>query len=152
HSTSEVARPDNDTTLIDLTSAALDFEQEAASWWKSSRDDVEPHLSPADHVVRVRASTLVRDANRLLASKGLALQNVGSYDAQHVIGNISTATHGSGMATGPACDFVLSIELTSVVEDDATGRPKVQSFRIEPGRGLTDPAKFNAARPLHGME
>ena len=38
----------------------------------------------------------LRDLNRLLDDNGLALSNMGGYDAQTVAGVMSTSTHGSG--------------------------------------------------------
>ena len=82
---------------------------------------------------RVEAGMRLRELNRLLAGKGLALTQLGGYDAQTVAGVMSTSTHGSGIAFGPLCDFVQSLDLVA-----AGGRV----HRIERAAGPTDPAAF----------
>ncbi len=71
------------------------------------------------------------------------MPNLGSYDAQAIYGAIATGTHGTGMVSGPLCDFVASIEIVTV--EDA-GRPVVRHYRIEPKKGITDPARFYSSR------
>ena len=46
--------------------------------------------------MRVEAGMRLRELNRLLDDKGVALSQMGGYDAQTVAGVISTSTHGSG--------------------------------------------------------
>ena len=55
----------------------------------------------------------LRELNRHLDDNGLALSNMGGYDAQTVAGVMSTATHGSGIAFGPIADAVRSLELVA---------------------------------------
>ena len=73
----------------------------------------------------------LRDLNRLLDGKGLALSQMGGYDAQTVAGVMSTATHGSGIEFGPIADSVRSLDLVA-----SGGR----LIRIEREDGPTDPA------------
>ena len=56
-------------------------------------------------LVRVEAGMRIRELNRLLADRGLALSQMGGYDAQTVAGVLATSTHGSGITLGPICDF-----------------------------------------------
>ncbi len=93
----------------------------------AARDD--PRL------VRVRGGTRVRDLNALLERRGLALINMGGYDAQSIAGVVSTSTHGSGIGFGPFPDAVRSLDL--VVARGAR-------VRVEPADGPTDPAAFAA--------
>jgi FAD/FMN-containing dehydrogenase len=80
----------------------------------------------------------LRALNDYLDSRGLALSNMGGYDAQTVAGVISTATHGSGITFGPIADSIRSLDLVA-------GGGRV--FRIEPTDGPTDPAAFAARYP-----
>jgi L-gulono-1,4-lactone dehydrogenase len=84
-------------------------------------------------LVRVRAGTRVRTLNALLEERGLALRNMGGYDAQSIAGVVSTSTHGSGITFGPFPDAVRSLDLV------VAGGERV---RVEPAGGPTDPAAF----------
>jgi hypothetical protein len=84
-------------------------------------------------LVRVEAGMRIRALNQMLAARGLALTQMGGYDAQTVAGVISTSTHGSGIELGPLCDFVQSLDLVA-----AGGTV----HRIEPAGGPTDAAAF----------
>jgi L-gulono-1,4-lactone dehydrogenase len=110
---------------------------------------VEPdnlsHVTPADpatlrpqpggvNLVWVGSGTHLRTLNPALEKMGLALRNMGGYDAQTIAGVISTSTHGSGLAFGPFPDAVRSLELVV-----AGGR----ALRVEPADGPTDPSAFN---------
>jgi L-gulono-1,4-lactone dehydrogenase len=88
-------------------------------------------------LVRVEAGMRIRALNRLLESRGLALMQMGGYDAQTVAGVVSTSTHGSGLALGPLCDFVQSLDVVA-----AGGRV----HRIERSGGPTDAAAFARVR------
>ena len=60
-------------------------------------------LSNVDHdtgLVTVRAGTTLAQLNVLLASEGLALENLGDIDKQTIAGAISTGTHGTGASFG----------------------------------------------------
>ncbi|MGB7686273.1 MAG: D-arabinono-1,4-lactone oxidase [Solirubrobacterales bacterium] len=85
------------------------------------------------NLVWVGSGTRLRTLNPELERMGLALRNMGGYDAQTIAGVISTSTHGSGLAFGPFPDAVRSLELVV-----AGGR----ALRVEPADGPTDPASF----------
>jgi L-gulono-1,4-lactone dehydrogenase len=87
---------------------------------------------------RAEAGMRLRELNASLWDDGLALSNMGGYDAQTIAGVMSTSTHGSGIAFGPIADAVRSLDLVA-----AGGR----RLRIEPAGGPTDPARFAARRP-----
>ena len=91
------------------------------------------------NLVWVGSGTHLHTLNPALEKMGLALRNMGGYDAQTIAGVISTSTHGSGLAFGPFPDAVRSLELVA-----SGGR----ALRVEPADGPTDPARF--AEP--GME
>jgi hypothetical protein len=84
-------------------------------------------------LARVRAGTHLRDLNAALDSEGLALPNMGGYDAQTIAGVVSTSTHGSGLSWGPFPDMVRSLDIVV-----AHG----EVLRVEPRDGPTDPAAF----------
>jgi L-gulono-1,4-lactone dehydrogenase len=99
-------------------------------------DDATLREPPPRELVRVLAGTHLRDLNRVLDAAGLALPNMGGYDAQTIAGVVSTSTHGSGLRFGPFPDIVRSLEIVI-----AGGRV----VRVEPAAGPTDPEKFAAA-------
>jgi hypothetical protein len=84
-------------------------------------------------LVRVLAGTHLRDLNPALEREGLALPNMGGYDAQTIAGVVSTSTHGSGLAFGPFPDLVQSLDLVV-----AGGKV----VRVEPDAGPSDRATF----------
>lgn len=84
-------------------------------------------------LVWVGSGTHLHTLNPALEKMGLALINMGGYDAQTIAGVISTSTHGSGLAFGPFPDAVRSLELVV-----AGGR----ALRLEPADGPTDPQSF----------
>lgn len=85
------------------------------------------------NLVWVGSGTHLHTLNPALEKMGLALRNMGGYDAQTIAGVISTSTHGSGLAFGPFPDAVRSLELVV-----SCGR----ALRVEPADGPTDPAAF----------
>ena len=89
-------------------------------------------------LVWTEAGIRIRDLNRALHARGLALSNMGGYDGQTLAGVVSTATHGSGIAFGPIADAVRSLDLVA-----AGGTV----HRVEPADGPTDPTAFRAAHP-----
>jgi hypothetical protein len=89
-------------------------------------------------LVRVQAGMRIRELNAHLDSSGLALSNMGGYDGQTLAGVMATSTHGSGIRFGPIADDARSLD---VVASNAT------LYRIEPGKGITDPSAFAAERP-----
>jgi hypothetical protein len=90
----------------------------------------------AGTVVRVLGGTHLRELNPALDREGLALKNMGGYDAQTIAGVISTSTHGSGLAFGPFPDVVRSLDV--VVSGG-------EVLRVEPAGGPTDPDAFATA-------
>jgi hypothetical protein len=84
-------------------------------------------------LVRVLGGTHLYTLNQALDGHGLALAQMGGYDAQTIAGVVSTSTHGSGLRWGPLCDFVRSLDLVV-----AGG----EVVRIEPPDGPTDPDRF----------
>jgi L-gulono-1,4-lactone dehydrogenase len=84
-------------------------------------------------LVRVEGGTHLHTLNDTLDRMGLALPNMGGYDAQTIAGVVSTSTHGSGLRFGPFPELVRSIDL--VVSGG-------QALRVEPANGPTDPARF----------
>jgi L-gulono-1,4-lactone dehydrogenase len=95
---------------------------------ESVRDGFDPR-----RLVWVKAGTHLHTLNAVLDRLGLALVNMGGYDAQTIAGVVSTSTHGSGLAFGPFPDAVRSLEVVV-----SRGR----ALRIEPHAGPTDPATF----------
>lgn len=79
------------------------------------------------HLVEVEGGMTIRALNDFLDGEGLALPNMGGYDAQTISGAISTATHGSGHDLGALCDLVRSVVL--VTEEGRT-------LRIQPDGAL----------------
>ena len=102
--------------------------------------DTEPLREGVDkrRLVYTEAGIRLRELNRALDQAGLALSNMGGYDAQTVAGVISTSTHGSGLGFGPIADSIRSLD---VVGSGGT------VYRIEPERGITDRAAFEARHP-----
>ena len=84
-------------------------------------------------LVRVLAGTHLHELNEALRDQGLALTNMGGYDAQTVAGVVSTSTHGSGIKFGPFPDMVRSLDIFNSVGE---------AVRVEPTVGLTDAAAF----------
>jgi L-gulono-1,4-lactone dehydrogenase len=97
----------------------------------------------AQRLVRTLGGTHLRDLNAALDDQGLALPNMGGYDAQTIGGVVSTSTHGSGVDFGPFPDLVRSLDLVI-----AGG----EVVRVEPADGITDPnafaAQYGTARAL----
>jgi hypothetical protein len=103
----------------------------------SGVERVDPaNLRPgiAAPLVWVGSGTHLRTLNPALERMGLALVNMGGYDAQTIAGVISTSTHGSGLAFGPFPDAVRSLEVVV-----SQGR----ALRIEPTAGPTNPDTFH---------
>lgn len=92
----------------------------------------------ASTLFHVECGITIHDLNATLESKGLALPNMGGYDAQTIIGATSTATHGSGITLGPISDAIASMVLIS---DEGV------TYRIEPSDGITDPLKYKTKYP-----
>jgi L-gulono-1,4-lactone dehydrogenase len=123
HSWSDVALTPG---FLVQTSALPQFVETDGPW----RDGLDERL------VRVGAGMPIRELNAKLDEVGLALSNMGGYDAQTMAGVISTSTHGSGIGFGPLSDFVRSLDVV------AGGGKR---YRIEPTDGPTDPGRFTDA-------
>jgi hypothetical protein len=100
-----------------------------------TRTDAEPLKEAARQqgLVRVLGGTPIHALNDDLDRMGLALPNMGGYDAQTIAGVVSTSTHGSGLGFGPFPDLVHSLDLVV-----SGGR----ALRLEPADGPTDPDAF----------
>jgi L-gulono-1,4-lactone dehydrogenase len=123
HAWSDVALTDGFILETDAMSGLLDLDD----------GTLRPSAGQGPPLVRVRAGTRVRELNDLLGARGLALRNMGGYDAQSIAGVVCTSTHGSGIGFGPFPDVVRSLDLVV-----AGG----EIVRVEPGDGITDPAAF----------
>ena len=138
HSTSKVAHPSAMMVRVEQLAVFGDDTR----WRKTDLGQVKPTLPPNSTLVRLRAGMTVKEANALLDQRGLALPNMGSYDAQTLIGAFATGTHGTGLMKRPLSDLVVSIEMVTI--DALFSPPKTRHLRIEPRNGLTDPARFLA--------
>ena len=87
-------------------------------------------------LVRVLGGTPLHDAQRGAGRAGLALPNMGGYDAQTISGAVSTSTHGSGLRWGPFPDLVRSLDLVvaggQARPDRAGRRPHGSGARSRP--------------------
>jgi hypothetical protein len=150
-----IVRPETLDELIDLVLAAEASGEKVRavgtghSWSDVALTDgylIEPHKlvgvasvdsellrpgAPEDRLVRVLGGTPISTLNAALDRMGLALPNMGGYDAQTITGVVSTSTHGSGLEFGPFPDLVRSLDL--VVSGG-------KALRLEPDGGPTDPA------------
>ena len=124
HAWSDVALTDGLLLETDALSGVLELDD--GTLRAAARED--PHL------VRVLGGTRIRDLNRLLEARGLALANMGGYDAQAIAGVVATSTHGSGIRFGPFPDAVRSLDLV------VAGGARV---RVEPSDGITDQDAFD---------
>ncbi len=93
----------------------------------------------ATPLVRVEGGIRIRELNAQLAARQLALAQLGGYDGQTVAGVMATATHGSGIAFGPLCDWVRSLDVVG-----SGGK----LWRIEPADGITDPTLYDGPGEL----
>ena len=102
-----------------------------------------PNSESKHYFVHVEAGMPLHTLNDLLFTNGMALINMGAYDAQTIVGAISTSTHGSGIGLGPLPDAVRSIEI--ITENG-------ELWRIEPKEnGITDPATFDSVYTGRGF-
>jgi hypothetical protein len=127
HSWSDVALTNGFLVKTHKLSSMLPLEEGVL------RDELD-----TSHLVRVQGGIRLRELNRELDRRGLALSNMGGYDAQTLAGVMSTSTHGSGIGFGPIADAVRSIDLVA-----SEGR----LLRVEPSGGITDREAFEPARP-----
>ncbi len=98
---------------------------------RSLRTDVPK--KPGRHLVRVQCGATIRQLNSRTWKAGLALQNLGGYDGQTIVGAAITGTHGSGLAYGPIASQIVSLQMVGV------GGSLTQ---LEPSRGITNPRTF----------
>src|SRR5439155_19620504 len=96
---------------------------------------LRPQHADAPPLVRVLGGTHIHQLNEQLRERGLALRNMGGYDAQTIAGVVSTSTHGSGLTFGPFPDMVRSLDLVIA---------RGEKVRVEPAYGITDHDAFNA--------
>ena len=94
------------------------------------------------HMVHVENGITIRQLNEHLDANGLALENMGGYDAQTIAGVVSTSTHGTGINLGPIAASVASIIIVGE-------RGKI--YRIEPLNGMTDPEKYKRCFPANEL-
>ncbi|KAJ8097550.1 D-arabinono-1,4-lactone oxidase-domain-containing protein [Lipomyces tetrasporus] len=100
--------------------------------WLINLDDFDNVLSFSRHEsglftdVRVEAGIRIYQLNAVLASRGLALQNLGSISDQSVAGIISTGTHGSSAYHGLISQQIVDITLLLASGDLLTVSPTVQ--------------------------
>lgn len=75
--------------------------------------DHSAHIEPEDGVthVRVRAGMRVRDINRELLDRGLAIVALPSHDAQSIAGVLSTDVHGTGREVGFVSASVVGLRI-----------------------------------------
>ena len=99
---------------------------------------LRPRPAGAAPLVRVPGGLPIHELNERLRADGLALPNMGGYDAQTIAGVISTSTHGSGLRFPPFPDLVRSLDVVV-----AHG----EKVRVEPADGLTDPDAFARLNP-----
>ncbi|MCO4769626.1 MAG: trypsin-like peptidase domain-containing protein [Deltaproteobacteria bacterium] len=143
HSSSDVARPDAGRPRIELhqlpdRSIALP----GRGWSPEDR-----HFQSRDTLaVRIPGWWKVFDAVRTLdtihgAEPGYALENLGSYDQQTLVGAMATGTHGSGSALRPMADQLLSMDIATVQKGE-DGAPRGTVFRVERADGPTDKDAF----------
>lgn len=72
---------------------------------------VGPPQADGSQLVRVGAGIRLRALCRVLAERGLALENMGDIDAQSIAGAISTGTHGTGLHLRGLADQVRAVRL-----------------------------------------
>ncbi|MGI9645239.1 MAG: D-arabinono-1,4-lactone oxidase [Ilumatobacteraceae bacterium] len=72
------------------------------------------HLVRIDgHDVTVQAGIRLYELNELLASRGLALPNLGDIDRQSIAGATATATHGTGIELGNLATNIVGLEIVT---------------------------------------
>src|SRR5262245_12998994 len=84
-------------------------------------------------LVRVQSGITLRALNQYLDTQSLALQNMGGYDAQTIVGAAMTGTHGSGLGYGPIASQIVSLQI--VREGGAVSQ-------VQPTNGITKAAGF----------
>ncbi len=101
---------------------------------KLDRRQLADHVEAREELVRVESGITLRDLNPWLWNvEGLALSNLGGYDAQTIVGAAITGTHGSGLTHGPIASQIQSLQVVSV---------DGEVLQIEPADGITDARRF----------
>lgn len=109
--------------------------------------DYKPEQNRA--LFETESGITIHDLNNTLDARNVALENMGGFDEQTIIGAIATSTHGTGAKIGPFPDMVRSLVLATTGKYDGTtvggSEPTngIYYYRIEPTDGITDPAKYN---------
>jgi len=94
------------------------------------------------YLEQVENGITIKSLNEYLDSRNKALMNMGSYDAQTIVGAACTSTHGSGFELGPIASSIKSIIMVG---------EKGQIYRIEPQNGITDPGKYKEQYPYNNL-
>ncbi len=89
HSFSPVAKPESDAMSLDNLHGLISYDSDAME-------------------ARLWAGTYLYEATRLLASIGMALENMGDIQQQTIAGAVSTGTHGTGLALGSLSNQVIA--------------------------------------------
>ena len=84
-------------------------------------------------LVRVESGITIRDLNTYLDTQNLALQNMGGYDAQTIVGAAMTGTHGSGLDHGPMATQIVSLQIVG---------EGGKVYQVEPSDGISKRAGF----------
>ncbi len=87
----------------------------------------------APGLVRVESGITLRALDAYLDSQNLALENMGGYDAQTIVGAAMTGTHGSGLDYEPMAAQIVSLQVVG-----EGGR----MYQVEPADGITKAAGF----------
>jgi L-gulonolactone oxidase len=90
---------------------------------------------PSSGLIKVQGGIVLRELNRELHERGLAMANLGDIDTQTISGAISTATHGTGSRLQNIPAQVAAVELV-------TASGEIVTFSAEDA----DPTAFRAAR------
>ena len=93
---------------------------------------------PHDQLIYAQAGITIQRLNRKLNRMDLCLENMGAVDEQTLAGAISTGTHGTGVELPAMSGMVRAILIVA---------HEGQVYRIEPSKGLVDPAAFKQDYP-----
>ena len=93
-----------------------------------------PQLPDGRSLFEVESGITLKELNDHLDKKGLALENMGGYDGQTIVGVTATSTHGSGVTFGPLTDIIRSMDVVD-------GRANI--LRVERTNGPSDKKKFD---------
>lgn len=94
-----------------------------------SLDKMQQVLGVDGHDVTVQAGIRIHQLNNELASRGLALPNLGDIAYQSIAGATATATHGTGAALGNISTRIVGLEIVvgdgSIVRADEATDPEL---------------------------